>query len=752
MGKLKKIIDVIEEKCVNCHQCIAVCPVKFCNDGSGSYVSINPDLCIGCGNCIKACTHDARIGIDDIDDFIRDAQSGRKIVAVAAPAIAANFPDTYLKINAWMKSLGVKAVFDVSFGAELTVKSYLDYAVKEKPKTIIAQPCPAIVTYIETYQPELIQYLAPADSPMLHTIKMIKEYYPQYRDHKVAVLSPCYAKKREFDETGLGDYNVTYKSLDTYFKDNNINLNRYEESDYDNPPAERAVLFSTPGGLMRTAEREMPGISEKIRKIEGVEHIYHYFHCLPKSIERGSAPLIVDCLNCAMGCNGGPATMNQNGCVDEVEFLIEKRSEKMKELYKKSSSGELTKNINDYWKPNLYNRSYVNNSSNNHVEIPNTAAMTEVYHKMLKYSEEDKYNCAACGYGSCEQMAIAIHNGLNKPENCHFYKEALLRKLSTTIKLDLHSNLDNLILGNDNQNSSVINMAASIKQYIGTVNAMREIVKSQNDNINGIAQAMSELTNGIENVHNHATDSAIHASTGLKSSTESANKVKVLAEQVGSFSTNMNTISNEVNNVLLMSEKIGKMLKGIVEIANQTNLLAINAAVEAARAGSHGHGFSIVAGEVRTLAGKTSALTREIGDVIDGIRKNVDSAVKETANGLKISENGKKLSTEALAAINELVNGVQQINDMTNKITHITREQQDAAQEILTSTEYLNNASAEVDDTLSEQIDAMKEIIRAFNVVKGITGENRSIADNITDIAHKLEETVQSITTNVSAN
>ena len=106
-----------------------------------------------------------------------------------------------------------------------------------------------------------------------------------------------------------------------------------------------------------------------------------------------------------MGCNGGPATMNQNGCVDEVEFLIEKRSEKMKELYKKSSSGELTKNINDYWKPNLYGRSYVNNSSNNNVEIPNTAAMTEVYHKMLKYSEEDKYNCAACGYGSCEQLS-----------------------------------------------------------------------------------------------------------------------------------------------------------------------------------------------------------------------------------------------------------------------------------------------------------------------------------------------------------
>ncbi len=640
MANLKKIVDVIEDKCVNCHQCIAVCPVKFCNDGSGSYVNINPNLCIGCGNCVKACTHDARIGIDDMDMFLQDLRSGKKIIAIAAPAIAANFPDTYLQMNAWLKSLGVKAVFDVSFGAELTVKSYLDHATKNKPKTIIAQPCPAIVTYIEVYQPELIQYLAPADSPMLHTIKMAKEFYPQYRDHKVVVLSPCYAKKREFDETGLGDYNVTYKSIDKYLKDNNINLHKYEESDYDNPPAERAVLFSTPGGLMRTAEREVPGISEKIRKIEGVEHIYHYLHCLPKSIERGSAPLIVDCLNCALGCNGGPATMNQNGCVDEVEFLIEKRSEKMKERYKNTSSGTLTKTIDDYWKPNLYNRSYVNNSSNNNVEIPSPAKLNEVFHKMLKYTDEDKYNCAACGYGECEQMAIAIHNGLNKPENCHFYKEALLQKLSTTIKLDLHSNLDNLIQGNDNQSSSVINMAASIKQYIGTVNAMREIIKSQNDNINGIAQAMSELTNGIENVHNHATDAAMHSNSGQKNANDGVNKVKVLAQQVSSFSLNMNNISGEVNNVLLMSEKISKMLKGIVEIANQTNLLAINAAVEAARAGSHGHGFSIVAGEVRTLAGKTSALTREIGDVIDGIRKNVDSAVKETTNGLKISEIG----------------------------------------------------------------------------------------------------------------
>ena len=175
MKQLSKVIQIDKDKCVNCHACISACPVKFCNDGSGDYVTINENMCIGCGNCIDACTHEARFGMDDIEAFLADVRSGSEMVAIVAPAAAANFPGKYLKLNTWLKSLGIKAVFDVSFGAELTVKTYLDHVKRNKPKTVIAQPCPAIVTFIEMYQPELIDHLAPADSPMLHTVKMIKK-------------------------------------------------------------------------------------------------------------------------------------------------------------------------------------------------------------------------------------------------------------------------------------------------------------------------------------------------------------------------------------------------------------------------------------------------------------------------------------------------------------------------------------------------------------------------------------------------
>lgn len=172
-------------------------------------MNVNSDLCIGCGNCIEACDHGARKGLDDMEAFLAALKKGEQIIAIVAPAIAASFGGEYLRINGWLKSIGVKAVFDVSFGAELTTKSYVEHLKAKNPKLMIAQPCPVLVSFIEIYRPELIQYLAPAGSPMHHTMAWIREFKPEWRGAKIAAISPCYAKRREFDEIGLGDFNVT---------------------------------------------------------------------------------------------------------------------------------------------------------------------------------------------------------------------------------------------------------------------------------------------------------------------------------------------------------------------------------------------------------------------------------------------------------------------------------------------------------------------------------------------------------------
>lgn len=78
---------------------------------------------------------------------------------------------------------------------------------------------------------------------MMHTMKMIREFYPEYSNHRFVIISPCLAKRREFDEVGIGEYNVTIKSFDTHFKKNRQTYREFQKRDFDNPPAERAVLF-----------------------------------------------------------------------------------------------------------------------------------------------------------------------------------------------------------------------------------------------------------------------------------------------------------------------------------------------------------------------------------------------------------------------------------------------------------------------------------------------------------------------------
>jgi Na+-translocating ferredoxin:NAD+ oxidoreductase RNF subunit RnfB len=662
-NELSQVVVVVEENCVNCHQCISVCPVKYCMDGSGDTVKINHNLCIGCGSCIDACSHSARKRQDDFEEMMNDLKKSN-MVAVVAPSAAASFSGKILQLNGFIKSLGIDAVFDVSFGAELTIKSYLDHISSNNPKAVISQPCPAIVNYIELYQPELIQYLAPADSPMLHIIKCIHKYYPNYKKHKVVVISPCIAKKREFEETGLGDYNVIFDSLEKYLEDNGLNLSSYPEVEFDSPSPERAVLFSSPGGLKATLERESASAANVTRKIEGPEIIYPYLKDLPEAIARGMNPLLIDCLSCEKGCNGGTGTNVREVSVDILEHAVSKRAEEQI----KSNKKHIKKGLKTYWQQGLYARTYIDRSTMNYIKFPSEQEKWKIYHTMEKFSEEHVYNCASCGYGNCENMATAIYNSLNKPENCHHYQ------ISTNEKIRLKSELMSKKLH------------TKIDESSHTMGSVSDMLDTLLDSTSVQENAINQFSLGLEKI----VSSILNTNTMLQ---QRKGDIEVLKEE---SQEKLVFLKSSVESIIRVEKSVGKVQefnKTIDSVASNTNLLAMNAAIEAAHAGDKGRGFAVVASEIRKLAEETGKNAKNIAQDLKIINTDI-------VTGLGLSKESSLNMENIINQFVPIAESFTELSDAMSLMTGDTEQIQTAIKDLITSSKNVKSFGEEMDKVL----------------------------------------------------
>jgi iron only hydrogenase large subunit-like protein len=529
---------------------------------------------------------------------------------------------------------------------------------------VIAQPCPAIVSYIEIYQPRLLPYLAPADSPMLHTIKMIREYYPQYKDHKVAVISPCIAKRREFDETGLGDYNVTMLALKRRLEKDNVDIASFPEIEYTGPRAERAVGFSSPGGLLDTAERFVPGIRRKTCKMEGVHSIYPYLEEMAGLLDSNIAlALLIDCLNCEKGCNGGPGTGNGEKPLSVLENPVRKRRAG-NELYHKSEKGgrvhrKYHKVLHKFWKKDLYSRSYHDLSGNNTLKRPSEGEFAEVYRLLRKYTEADIYNCTACGYGSCEAMAVAIYNKLNKPQNCLHYSHSILaeeRKTVEEINRQFSEHIAHTVELIEGINKAVKVMDFRIGEHLDAVDDSSVVA----DKIIGTLRDTSEFSRRKQETIQGFVE---NAAKGQESMQETIKSVESIARSV---------------------DGIASAIKIIGAIAANTNLLAMNAAIEAAHAGEAGRGFAVVADEIRRLSESTRENSRNISQtlssIIEGI--NITSKRSNDTNNL-ISAMSREIGGFA-AAMTEMINALTEMTEESAKITSALKKVQSNSNEVKT--------------------------------------------------------------------
>jgi ferredoxin len=499
---IEDIITVDSSKCIGCNKCVKVCPIKVANKTvlkagtDDEFVTeVNPEKCINCGECVKACKHGARGYTDHSKQFFKMYEKGERINIIVAPAIKTAFPGNMWKhMLQWFKdnNRNVK-IYDVSLGADICTWAYNDFLKHNKGSKIISEPCPAIVNYVEKYQPKLIMKLAPVHSPASCLAVYLKKYHNHESNTPIVLFSPCIAKTSEAIHYNTFNFNITFDSLKKYFEGKGLSFDNlgYSRFEFNADPGILGQLFPRPGGLKDNILALQPNLV--VRTAEGPQHVY-------KRLERyidvpeNRRPDVLDVLNCQYGCNQGTASIEENtianveSYMDELE--LEAQSERGWWLLKDRTYKRFDKafDVKDF--RCLYKNKFelIRKPTDNDIE--------SIFKSMLKFTPESRtIDCNSCGYDSCHEMACMIYQGYNIKNNCVYYMKNNIHAQLKNIQ-DLHSTLEKEL-------AVLIDTSDSLSTTVTNVNSSSE---RSNKTLKGLISDLSSMSSVVTNFHEYFND------------------------------------------------------------------------------------------------------------------------------------------------------------------------------------------------------------------------------------------------------
>ena len=614
MGK----VVINEEHCIGCNSCIRVCPIPTANRAVNDKVTVNSKECIRCGECVKVCKYGARDYTDELEDLLALMRT-RNVSLVVDPAIKTAFDGSWRHVLQWLKENGVNEIYDGAFGADICTYLTVEYLRKNPGAKVVSQPCAAIINYAEKHKSELLNKLSPIYSPLICSAVYARKYL---RNNDTLVgLTPCLARDGEFHRTGsIIAHNVTFKKLGDYFRANGISFPKgYSKFEFSGVRGFDGAFYPLPGGMkecLRVYDDNMPVLTS-----EGVLKVYDD---LDKYVVTPASklPTVYDVLSCEFGCNSGAGARSEIDAFSAYDVMMSAR----KWVMGNKLSKRLHKTVFRTLKLDDFMRTYSNRSVS---EPPSEHDIEKVFNEMGKFTEEERtVNCHACGYKSCRAMALSICAGNNTPHNCLTYEKKFVHQTKESLDYE-HDVLSDAV-------RDIKGALQSLREMVAPIADISEENRSKNENI---LTEMTELNRSISEI-NRAIDDICEAAEGIGGGIVVYNQI----------------------------------LKDIKNIADQTNILAINASIEAANIGAAGKGFAVVAEEVRNLSVKSDDTVKRAEEHTNTIAKNLENINASVRNISKRVSDTETVANVTLESVNEMNVGTENISNSVQEVSAIVED------------------------------------------------------------------------------
>jgi methyl-accepting chemotaxis protein len=295
------------------------------------------------------------------------------------------------------------------------------------------------------------------------------------------------------------------------------------------------------------------------------------------------------------------------------------------------------------------------------------------------------------------------------------------------------------------QSESVTRTAASVEQMSRAIDGMARGAQEQAGSVGKASSVTSQITAAIQQVSGNAQTVTRDSAGAADSARNGARIVRDTIDEMQSIKSKVGLSAQKVQEMGQRSDQIGAIVETIDDIASQTNLLALNAAIEAARAGEHGKGFAVVADEVRKLAERSSTATKEIGGLIRSIQKTVGEAVSAMDESAREVEAGASHADQAGQALADILSKAESVFVQAEQAAQAAQQMNRAAEELVHA---VDSVSAVVEENIAatEQMAASSgEVTRAIENIASVSEENSAAVEEVSASAQSLSEMARAL-------